>query len=122
MNSSLIGWIVSLTLSRSTLARARRAMVARSAATTRARLMMQIVLFCGAGGINAVNPGPRNLATALLRPVVRRRLVVEELRDVVSEDELEVADRTVALLADDDLGDPFFFRVFVVDLVAVDEA
>src|SRR5213595_800035 len=37
---------------------------------------------------------------------VRGRLIVEELGDVVAEDELEVADRTIALLGDDDLGDP----------------
>src|SRR5262249_12395824 len=52
---------------------------------------------------------------------VRGRFVVEELRDVVAEDELEVADRTVALLGDDDLGDPFLLGVLVVDLIAIDE-
>src|SRR5229473_1241866 len=101
MNSSLIGWIMSLTLRRSTLARAWSARVDRSAATTRARLMLLIVL---------------------LRRVIRRRLVVEELRDVVSENELEVADRAVALLSDDDLGDTLLLRVLVVHLIAVDEA
>src|SRR3954470_2263825 len=55
------------------------------------------------------------------RQVLRLRLVVEELGDVVAEDELEVADRAVALLADDDLGDPLLLGVLVVDLVAIDE-
>src|SRR5258705_499082 len=49
------------------------------------------------------------------------RLVIEELRDVVSEDELEVADRAVALLRDDDLRDALLLGFLVVDLVAVDE-
>src|SRR5688500_4897728 len=57
-----------------------------------------------------------------LREVLRLRLVIEELGDVVAEDELEVADGAVALLGDDDLGDALLFRVLVVDLVAVDEA
>src|ERR1051325_1343337 len=62
-----------------------------------------------------------------VRPSVRARrevrlwLVVEELRDVVAEHELEVADRAVALLGDDDLGDSLLFRVLVVNLVAIDE-
>src|ERR1019366_3534902 len=132
MNSSLIGWIVSLTLSRSTFARTRRAMVVRRAATRKARRIALIVLFCNARGITealaqaAAAPARLRYAAAarprLLRSVIRRRLVVEELRDVVSEDELEVADRAVALLTDDDLSDAFLFRVLVVDLVAVDEA
>src|SRR5438105_2103807 len=61
-------------------------------------------------------------AGVLRRRVIRRRLVVEELRDVVSEDELEIADRAIALLADDDLGDALLLGVLVVNLIAIDEA
>src|SRR5436190_15823354 len=62
------------------------------------------------------------LSVRFLRsPVVRLWLVVEELGDVVAEDELEVADGAVALLADDDLGDALLLGVLVVDLVTVDE-
>src|SRR5205085_3314507 len=53
--------------------------------------------------------------------ILHLRLVVEELGDVVAEDELEVADGAVALLADDDLGDALLLGILVVDLVAVDE-
>src|SRR5687767_4358125 len=58
----------------------------------------------------------------LHRHLIRLRLVVEELRDVVAEHQFEVADRAVALLGDDDLRDALLFGLFVVDLVAVDEA
>src|SRR6266404_6184963 len=71
---------------------------------------------------DASAPSQRGEAAASLRRVIRSGLVVEELRDVVSEDELEIADRAVALLADDDLGDPLLHGVLVVDLIAVDEA
>src|SRR6266567_9480333 len=49
------------------------------------------------------------------------RFVVEEFGDVVSKDQLEITDRTVALLSDDDLGDPLLLGVLVVDLIAIDE-
>src|SRR6266851_2258699 len=55
------------------------------------------------------------------RHEVGARFVVEKLCDVVSEDEFEVADWTVALLRDDDFRDAFFLSVLVVDLIAVDE-
>src|SRR5207237_2080999 len=47
---------------------------------------------------------PRSLVfRSSFRRVIRLRLVVEELRDVVAEHELEIADRAVALFRDDDL-------------------
>src|SRR5690349_1959734 len=65
---------------------------------------------------------PRTLSRySLSRQVIRLRLVVEELGDVVAEDELEIADGAVALLGDDDLGDALLLRLLVVHLVAIDE-
>src|SRR5881296_3215443 len=56
-----------------------------------------------------------------LRDEVGARFVIEKLRNVVSENEFEVADGTVALFGDDDFRDSFFLGVLVVDLIAVDE-
>src|SRR5687767_10374544 len=71
--------------------------------------------------VTVYQPG---ISASISRQIPRLGLIVEELGDVVPEDELEVADGAIALFGDDDLGDPFLFGwdVFVVDLVAVDEA
>src|SRR5713101_8327613 len=55
------------------------------------------------------------------RDEIGTRFVVEKLGDVVSENELEIADGTVALLGDDDFRDALLLGVFVVELVAIDE-
>src|SRR5271166_6546013 len=52
---------------------------------------------------------------------VRFGCKVFELRVLAKEGQLNIAGRTIALLGDDDVGNPFARRVGLVDLLAIDE-